>query len=100
MTASNDSPVPEADDISSLVDLELADDPTAPASVRRGSAVIRSYWQHAPPGPGVYRMLAENGELLYVGKARSVRKRIASYMRPVGHTGRIARMIGPRWAPT
>ena len=94
MITADDSSIPESGDISSLVDLDLADDPTAPASVRRGSAVIRSYWQHAPLGPGVYRMLAEDGELLYVGKARSVRKRIASYMRPVGHTGRIARMIG------
>ena len=40
-----------------------------------------------------YRMLAADGELLYVGKAKSVRKRIASYMRPVGHVARIARMI-------
>ena len=31
--------------------------------------------------------------MLYVGKAKSVRKRIASYMRPSGHTNRIARMI-------
>ena len=81
-------------DFASDVDLDLADDPNAPASVRRGSAVIRSYWQHAPIGPGVYRMIGADGEVLYVGKARSVRKRIASYMRPVGHAGRIARMIG------
>ena len=38
-------------------------------------------------------MIAANGEVLYVGKAKSVRKRIASYMRPSGHTTRIARMI-------
>ena len=81
-------------DFSSDIDLDLADDPNAPASVRRGSAVIRSFWQHAPIGPGVYRMIGEDGEVLYVGKAKSVRKRIASYMRPVGHAGRIARMIG------
>ena len=38
-------------------------------------------------------MLGADGEVLYVGKARSVRKRIASYMRLGGHTNRIARMI-------
>jgi excinuclease ABC subunit C len=65
----------------------------APASVRRGAAVIRGFWEHAPAGPGVYRMIAADGEVLYVGKAKSVRKRIASYMRPSGHTTRIARMI-------
>jgi excinuclease ABC subunit C len=70
--------------------LDLA---AAPASVRHGAATIRCFWEHAPAGPGVYRMIAADGEVLYVGKAKSVRKRIASYMRPSGHTTRIARMI-------
>jgi excinuclease ABC subunit C len=65
----------------------------APASLARGVEVIKSYWQHAPVGPGVYRMIAADGEVLYVGKARSVRKRVASYLRGGGHTSRIARMI-------
>jgi len=65
----------------------------APASVRHGAEAIRRFWEHAPAGPGVYRMIAANGEVLYVGKAKSVRKRIASYMRPSGHATRIARMI-------
>ncbi|MGB6663649.1 MAG: excinuclease ABC subunit UvrC, partial [Methylocella sp.] len=65
----------------------------APASVRHGAATIRRFWEHAPVGPGVYRMIAADGEVLYVGKAKSVRKRIASYMRPSGHATRIARMI-------
>ncbi|MGB6982382.1 MAG: excinuclease ABC subunit UvrC, partial [Methylocella sp.] len=65
----------------------------APASVRHGAATIRRFWDHAPVGPGVYRMIAADGEVLYVGKAKSVRKRIASYMRPSGHATRIARMI-------
>ncbi len=65
----------------------------ASAPVRHGAATIRQFWEHAPVGPGVYRMIAVNGEVLYVGKARSVRKRIASYMRPSGHTTRVSRMI-------
>jgi len=64
-----------------------------PAAVRHGAEAIRRVWEHAPVGPGVYRMIAANGEVLYVGKAKSVRKRIASYMRPSGHSTRIARMI-------
>ena len=71
----------------------LDGDDAAPASVRAGAAAIRGYWKHAPKGPGVYRMIGADGEVLYVGKAKSVRKRIASYMRPSGHTNRIARMI-------
>ena len=64
-----------------------------PASLRRGVEAIRRHWQHAPLGPGVYRMLGSHHEVLYVGKAKSVRRRIASYLRLTGHTSRIARMI-------
>ena len=63
------------------------------SALGRGAAVIRSHWTHAPIGPGVYRMIGADGEVLYVGKAKSVRRRIASYMRGAGHNGRIARMI-------
>jgi excinuclease ABC subunit C len=86
-------PLGETDEEPSLPALELDSADAAPASVARGAAAIRAYWKHAPVGPGVYRMIAENGEVLYVGKAKSVRKRIASYMRAQGHTNRIARMI-------
>ena len=86
-------PLSDADEEPSLPTLELDPGDAAPASVARGAAAIRAHWKHAPVGPGVYRMIAENGEVLYVGKAKSLRKRIASYMRAQGHTNRIARMI-------
>ncbi|MGQ3672111.1 excinuclease ABC subunit UvrC [Xanthobacter sp. TB0136] len=56
------------------------------------AAIIRAV-RHAPSGPGVYRMLGPDGTVLYVGKAKSIKKRVTSYTRPVGHTNRIARMI-------
>ena len=71
----------------------LLDVEAAPASVLRGAEVIRSCLRHAPVGPGVYRMISAQDEVLYVGKAKSVKKRIASYARATGHNGRIARMI-------
>lgn len=74
------------------LDCGLEDD-QLPQSVKRGVAVIKAYWKHAPVGPGVYRMIGEDHAVLYVGKAKSVRKRIASYIRISGHTNRIARMI-------
>ncbi|WP_428981321.1 excinuclease ABC subunit UvrC [Methylopila jiangsuensis] len=49
--------------------------------------------KHLPNGPGVYRMFDARGDVLYVGKARSLKKRVASYARGVGHNNRIARMI-------
>ena len=74
--------------------LDLAAEGEAvPASVQRGAEVIKSYLRHAPTGPGVYRMISAEGEVLYVGKAKSVKKRISSYARGQGHNGRIARMI-------
>ncbi len=75
------------------IDLGLADDDAAPASVRQGAAVIRRHWQTLPLGPGVYRMLGTDGEVLYVGKAKSLKKRVASYTRAAGHSRRIAQMI-------
>jgi excinuclease ABC subunit C len=73
----------------------FADDatPPEPGSIRHGVEIIRNNLKHAPMGPGVYRMMASNGEVLYVGKARSIRRRIASYAREAGHSNRIARMI-------
>ena len=85
----------EEDDLaeaSSGADLGL-DDEAAPASVRGGAAIIRRHWRTLPLGPGVYRMLGADGDVLYVGKAKSLKRRVASYIRPTGHTSRIARMI-------
>ena len=44
-------------------------------------------------GPGVYRMIGAEGEVLYVGKARSIKKRIAAYIAPERQPTRIARMV-------
>jgi len=43
--------------------------------------------------PGVYRMLNEHGEVLYVGKARSLRKRVGSYFARAGRNPRIEAML-------
>src|SRR5579871_3549731 len=75
-----------------LVDLGPLDE-TAPPAIRRGVAAIREAWKTLPMGPGVYRMLGGDGEVLYVGKAKSLKKRVASYTRGFGHSGRTARMI-------
>ncbi|MGD8355688.1 MAG: excinuclease ABC subunit UvrC [Methyloceanibacter sp.] len=55
--------------------------------------MIARHAKLAPSGPGVYRMLDQDGQVLYVGKARHLRKRVQSYARGTGHNNRIARMI-------
>ena len=60
---------------------------------RTGHLVIRDYLKRLDDRPGVYRMLDPKGDVLYVGKARSLRKRVASYAKPTGHDLRIGRMI-------
>ncbi len=46
-----------------------------------------------PLSPGVYRMLSVGGEVLYVGKARNLRKRVQSYFRRHDQTTRIDLMV-------
>ncbi len=65
----------------------------APAQVPRGPDVINAYLKTLPASPGVYRMLDIAGDVIYVGKARSLKARVSNYTRLGGHTNRIARMI-------
>jgi len=51
------------------------------------------YLKRLPAKPGVYRMLGKDGEVLYVGKARSLKARVAQYARGRGHDNRITRFL-------
>jgi excinuclease ABC subunit C len=81
-----------SDEADSGVDLAF-DVEGAGARISAGAEVIRAVWRTLPMGPGVYRMIDGKGDVLYVGKARSLKKRVASYTRGIGHSNRIARMI-------
>ncbi|HZW17000.1 MAG TPA: excinuclease ABC subunit UvrC [Brevundimonas sp.] len=55
--------------------------------------LIRDEARRAPDKPGVYRMYGEDGACLYVGKARSLKKRILQYAQGRFHTQRIGLMV-------
>ncbi|MGD9982252.1 MAG: excinuclease ABC subunit UvrC [Hyphomonadaceae bacterium] len=59
----------------------------------KGVEAIRDAWKRMPAKPGVYRMIAADGEVLYVGKARSLKARVGHYAQGRGHTNAIYRMI-------
>jgi excinuclease ABC subunit C len=58
-----------------------------------GAALIKDEVRRLPDAPGVYRMFGEGREALYVGKARSLKKRVAQYAQGRFHTNRIALMV-------
>ncbi len=59
----------------------------------RGHRLIADELKRLDGSPGVYRMLDDKGRVLYVGKAKNLKKRVSNYAKPHGHSARIARMI-------
>ncbi|MGL4637653.1 MAG: excinuclease ABC subunit UvrC [Beijerinckiaceae bacterium] len=88
-----DDDLPEDEDqpieLNPTTEIEAA----VPASIEAGAEVIKRFWKTLPNSPGVYRMLDKLGEVLYVGKAKKLKARVANYARGQGHSNRIARMI-------
>ena len=58
-----------------------------------GYKIIQKYLKTLDQSPGVYRMLNDQSQVLYVGKARNLRARVSNYARQGGHSARIERMI-------
>ena len=90
------------DDGASSTNVEQETNKSAPGEIDQppttniditGPAVIQAALKDLPSSPGVYRMLDHKGDVIYVGKARSLKARVSNYARLGGHTNRIARMI-------
>jgi excinuclease ABC subunit C len=58
-----------------------------------GAALLHEQAATLPNAPGVYRMLDAKGEVLYVGKAKSLRKRVPAYAKPAALGARLQRMV-------
>ena len=58
-----------------------------------GREILSRKVKTMPEKPGVYRMLGEKKNVLYVGKAKNIKKRLQSYVRPTGNNNRITKMV-------
>jgi len=65
----------------------------AEGTLADGMRIIADFVRTLPKKPGVYRMIAADGEVLYVGKARSLRNRVAAYTQPTRLETRLMRMV-------
>jgi len=71
---------------------EAQNAPVSP-SFSRGAAIIEDHLTRLPGSPGVYRMLNQAGDALYVGKAKNLKKRVIAYTRPERLPLRLQRMV-------
>ena len=62
-------------------------------SLGDGIRTIGEFVRTLPRKPGVYRMIGADGEVLYVGKARSLRSRVAAYTQATRLDTRLMRMV-------
>ena len=72
---------------------ETAEADAPAASLAQGAEVIAGHLKTLPGSPGVYRMIGADGAVLYVGKAKDLKKRVAAYTAPDRQSIRIRRMI-------
>lgn len=63
------------------------------SDIAHGLEVLRQNVKIAPQAPGVYRMISKTGEVLYVGKAKNIKKRIVAYTRFDQLPTRLQRMV-------
>ncbi len=58
-----------------------------------GADLIQHFVNRLPNSPGVYRMFNADGDVLYVGKARSLKKRVSNYAQGRVHSNRLTQMV-------
>ena len=72
---------------------QIVEEPGISNAPLKGVDVIKGYLKSLPSDPGVYRMINLEGDVLYVGKAKNLKKRVSNYAHPGRQSIRIQRMI-------
>ena len=67
--------------------------PEPPLRPKTGAELIAAHARHAPESAGVYRMLSDSGDVLYVGKAKNLKKRVLQYAQGRAHSQRLQHMV-------
>jgi excinuclease ABC subunit C len=73
--------------------VDAADLAAVPERLKAGTGIIAGFVRNLPNAPGVYRMFDAAGDVLYVGKAKNLKKRVGQYAAGRAHTNAVARMI-------
>lgn len=86
---SNSSPTDRFSEAQAIFTVQGGDTP----DLERGVSVIREVVKTLPTRPGVYRMVDARGDVLYVGKAKSLKQRVTSYTQVNRLPVRLQRMV-------
>jgi excinuclease ABC subunit C len=78
--------------VSGMTTLDLEREVSA-VPAKTGAVLIHDLLRNLPNAPGVYRMMDAKGTVLYVGKAKSLKKRVVTYTKPQGLPARLQRMV-------
>ena len=92
-TDSHTNQKPSEDSLGASEDSLPGEGLLAEGSLADGMRIIGEFVHTLPRKPGVYRMIGADGEVLYVGKARSLRSRVAAYTQPTRLATRLIRMV-------
>ena len=92
-TDADDAPTAELPELEEAGEEEGGEIDLSTAETRRGVEVVQAMVRLLPNSPGVYRMLSPSGDVLYVGKAKSLKKRVTNYTRLGQLPTRIIRMV-------
>lgn len=62
-------------------------------NIKKGIDVIKTYVNNIASKPGIYKMICKSGEIIYIGKAKNLKKRVSQYANINNLSYRLKRMV-------